>query len=113
VTTPQQVSIADVRRCVTFCTSLSVPVLGIVENMSGLVCPSCGAEIDLFKRGGGEALARETGVPFLGRIPIDPTVVASGDDGRPFVRDCPWTPAASAFQELAARIKEPAADLAS
>lgn len=113
VTTPQQVSIADVRRCVTFCNSLSVPVLGIVENMSGLVCPSCGVEIDLFKRGGGEELAREMGVPFLGRIPIDPTVVASGDDGRPFVRDWPGTPAASALQELAGRIKESAADLVS
>ncbi|MFH1833550.1 MAG: Mrp/NBP35 family ATP-binding protein [bacterium] len=110
VTTPQEVSIADVRRCVTFCNSLSVPVLGIVENMSGLVCPSCGAEIDLFKRGGGEDLARETGVPFLGRIPIDPAIVSSGDDGTPFVRDRASTPAASAFLELAARIREPAAD---
>ncbi len=77
--------------------------------MNGLVCPGCGAEIDLFKKGGGEALARETGVPFLGRVPIDPAVVVSGDDGTPFVRSRVHTPAVSAFLEIAARIQQPAA----
>jgi len=108
VTTPQEISVADVRRCVTFCNSLAVPVLGIVENMSGLVCPRCGAEIDLFKKGGGEALAREMGVPFLGRVPLDPEVVVSGDDGTPFVDGRARTPAVSAFLEIAARITAPA-----
>jgi Mrp family chromosome partitioning ATPase len=107
VTTPQAVSITDVRRCITFCKAVSLPVLGIVENMSGLVCPSCGAQIDLFKRGGGEALARETGVTFLGRIPIDPAIVASGDEGTPFVRRRALTPAVAAFLALADRIVEP------
>jgi len=100
VTTPQDVAIADVRRCVGFCRTLSLPVVGIVENMSGLVCPKCGERIDLFKRGGGEALALEMGVPFLGQIPIDPEVVMMGDAGIPFLREGPQSPAAAAFSAL-------------
>ena len=100
VTTPQEVAISDVRRCVSFCNTLSLPVLGIVENMSGLLCPKCGARIDLFKRGGGAALALEMGVPFLGRIPIDTEVVVTGDAGIPLCRDGPQSPAAMAFSDI-------------
>jgi len=100
VTTPQDVAIADVRRCVGFCQTLSLPVIGIVENMSGLVCPKCGERIDLFKRGGGKALALEMGVPFLGQIPIDPEIVMMGDAGIPFLREGPRSPAAAAFSEV-------------
>jgi ATP-binding protein involved in chromosome partitioning len=100
VTTPQDVAISDVRRCVTFCNALSLPVVGIVENMSGLVCPKCGQRIDLFKRGGGRALAAEMGVPFLGQIPIDPEVVVAGDAGVPLLRGGPESPAAKAFSEV-------------
>jgi Mrp family chromosome partitioning ATPase/predicted Fe-Mo cluster-binding NifX family protein len=85
VTTPQDVAIADVRRCVSFCGSLSLPVAGIVENMSGFVCPHCGQRVDLFKKGGGRALADEMSVPFLGSIPVDPDIVTSGDAGIPFI----------------------------
>jgi Mrp family chromosome partitioning ATPase len=106
VTTPQDVSIVDVRRCVTFCRAVSLPVFGILENMSGLVCPHCHGRIDLFKRGGGEALAREMGVPFLGSVPIDPAIVTSGDLGVPVVRNGGRLPAAVAFLDLAARIVE-------
>ena len=80
------VAVADVRRSVSFCRTLKLRVVGIVENMSGLACPHCGKPLDLFKTGGGEQLAMETGVPFLGRIPLDPQIVASGDEGRPFVQ---------------------------
>lgn len=97
VTTPQELSICDVRRCVGFCQALGLPVAGIVENMSGFVCPACGAQTDLFKSGGGETLARETGVPFLGKIPIEQDIVTSGDAGAPFVRAGSTTPAALAF----------------
>jgi len=97
VTTPQDVAIADVRRCISFCNSLSLPVVGIVENMSGYVCPKCGERIDLFKTGGGEALADETKVPFLGRIPIDPHIVTAGDAGQPFVDMQGQTSASQAF----------------
>ena len=100
VTTPQEVAISDVRRCVSFCNTLSLPVLGIVENMSGLLCPKCGQRIDLFKCGGGAALAKEMGVPFLGRIPIDTEVVVTGDAGIPLCRDGPQSPAAVAFSDI-------------
>ena len=100
VTTPQEVAISDVRRCVTFCGEVSLPVMGILENMSGLVCPKCGEKIDLFKKGGGWALANEVKVPFLGQIPIDPEVVTAGDSGRPFLHDGPHSPAGKAFSDI-------------
>lgn len=81
VTTPQDLAVSDVRRSVSFCKAVSLPVLGIVENMSGFVCPSCGHQIDIFKTGGGEILASEMNVPYLGRVPIDPGVVSVGDTG--------------------------------
>jgi Mrp family chromosome partitioning ATPase len=97
VTTPQALSADDVRRSVSFCRQVNLPVLGILENMSGFVCPHCGKESALFKAGGGQALAAETGVPFLGRVPIDPQVVAASDDGRPFVISQPDSAATKAF----------------
>jgi ATP-binding protein involved in chromosome partitioning len=100
VTTPQEVAISDVRRCVSFCSTVSLPIVGIVENMSGFVCPRCGAKIDLFKRGGGMALALEMRVPFLGQIPIDTEVVMAGDAGIPLLRSGPQSPAAKAFSEV-------------
>jgi septum formation inhibitor-activating ATPase MinD len=72
---------------VSFCKSLSLPIVGIVENMSGYVCPRCGEKVDVFKTGGGKALAEEMSVPFLGEIPIDPEIVTSGDIGKPFVAE--------------------------
>ncbi|MGB2821488.1 MAG: iron-sulfur cluster carrier protein MrpORP [Phycisphaerae bacterium] len=104
VTTPQELSIADVRRCVSFCLAVSLPVVGIIENMSGLVCPKCGEEIDLFPSGGGEALAAQMHLPFLGRIPIDPSVAASGDTGIPFAGGRIDSPAAQAFANVVQRI---------
>ncbi|MBS3733726.1 MAG: P-loop NTPase [Phycisphaerae bacterium] len=81
VTTPQDLAVSDVRRSVSFCRTLNLPVAGIVENMSQMVCPHCGERIDPFKTGGGEALAGEVGVPFLGRVPLDPQIVLTGDSG--------------------------------
>jgi len=104
VTTPQDVAVADVRRSVSFCKTLNLHVAGIVENMSGLVCPHCGQQVDPFKTGGGERLAIEMGVPFLGRIPLDPRIVASGDSGRPFVESVADSPAAKAFTAVVAPI---------
>ena len=85
VTTPQKVSVADVRKSITFCRAVGLEVAGVIENMSGLRCPHCRGEIDLFKKGGGERMAAEMGVPFLGRLPIDPAIVDACDDGRPMV----------------------------
>jgi Mrp family chromosome partitioning ATPase len=100
VTTPQNLAIADVRRSISFCQAVMLPVAGIIENMSGLVCPDCGKMIPLFKTGGGEALAKEMNVPFLGRIPLDPQVVLAGDSGTPFINIFADTPTAKIFSEI-------------
>jgi len=81
VTTPQEVSLADVRKSINFCKQVNMTVLGIVENMSGLICPHCGQEISLFSKGGGERTAREAGLRFLGRLPLEPRLVDAGDSG--------------------------------
>ena len=85
VTTPQDVALLDSRKAVNFARQLNMPVLGIIENMSGMKCPHCGEEINLFKTGGGERAAKEMGVPFLGRLSIDPKMVLYGDAGTPIV----------------------------
>ncbi|MBZ5570193.1 MAG: Mrp/NBP35 family ATP-binding protein [Acidobacteriia bacterium] len=85
VTTPQDVAVNDVRRCVTFCRETDLPVAGIVENTSGYVCPQCGSKAEIFGSGGGRRLADEMKVPFLGQIPLDAQIVSSGDGGVAFV----------------------------
>ncbi len=100
VTTPQDVALLDSRKAVGFSRQLKVPVIGIVENMSGMRCPHCDGEIDLFKIGGGEKAAGELDVPFLGRIPIDPKMVNQCDKGEPFVVACPQTEAKKAFDRI-------------
>jgi Mrp family chromosome partitioning ATPase len=105
VTTPQDVAVTDVRRSITFCRKLGLSVAGVIENMSGFVCPHCGKTTDPFKSGGGEALAHEMNVPFLGRVPLDPTVVRSGDGGKPFMGQTDQNPAAKAFGPIVAAIE--------
>ena len=85
VTTPQDVAILDSSKAVEFVKKLELPVLGIVENMSGFVCPHCKAEIDIFGRGGGKREAENLGVPFLGSIPLDLEMRQAADEGRPFI----------------------------
>jgi len=104
VTTPQEVSLIDVKKSIRFCQKTKMRILGIVENMSGFICPHCGKPIDLFKKGGGEKLAQEFGLRFLGRIPIDPRIVDTGDTGRPFIAAYPESPTAKAFEELIRKI---------
>ncbi len=106
VTTPQDVALLDSRKAVNFSKKLGVPVLGIVENMSGFRCPNCGYEIDLFKVGGGERSARELGVDFLGRIPIDPRVVEGGDEGKTAFEIDENSSVSKAFLEIADKILE-------
>jgi Mrp family chromosome partitioning ATPase len=101
VTTPQDVALLDSRKSVVFSSQIKVPVIGIVENMSGFVCPHCGERIDLFKEGGGARAAADLKVPFLGALPIDPRIVIQGDEGTPFLIAYPDTPAAAAFQKVA------------
>ncbi len=97
VTTPQNLSINDVKKCINFCKQVNVPVLGVLENMSGLICPHCNTLINVFKAGGGKLMAEEMGVPFLGSIPIDPAIVEASDDGKPFVYHYNKTESAKAF----------------
>ncbi len=85
VTTPQEVAVMDSSRAVEFIKKLELPVLGVVENMSGFVCPHCNEQIDIFGKGGGEKEAKELGVPFLGAIPLDPEMRRAADEGRPFI----------------------------
>ncbi|HAA84353.1 MAG: ATPase-like, ParA/MinD [Thermodesulfobacterium commune] len=104
VTTPQEVSLIDVKKSIRFCQKIKMRILGIVENMSGFICPHCGKPIDLFKRGGGQKLADELGLRFLGRIPVDPRVVDTGDTGRPIIAAYPESVTAKAFEELVRNI---------
>lgn len=106
VTTPQEVALTAVRRSVMFCRQLDLAVLGIVENMSGLTCPDCGARIDLFGSGGGRRLAEETGTDFLGAVPIDPAVMLSGDAGQPFASADEESASGSAFKNIVEKIRE-------
>jgi Mrp family chromosome partitioning ATPase len=100
VTTPQDVAVADVRRSISFCRKLSLDIAGIVENMSGLVCPHCKSEMILFGTGGGDKLAAETGVPLLGCIPVDPRIVISCDEGKPSVQHHPRSRTSKAFAAI-------------
>ena len=100
VTTPQDLAVSDVRKCVTFCRQLSLPVLGVVENMSGFVCPSCGERTDIFKTGGGRRMAKEMGIPFLGSIPIEPRVVDAGDSGTSYLGRFTDTETSRAFENV-------------
>ncbi|PYR88880.1 MAG: chromosome partitioning protein [Acidobacteria bacterium] len=104
VTTPQTVSLADTRRAIKMYEKLNVPPLGLIENMSHFMCPSCHAESDIFGKGGGEMLATETRVPFLGRIPIYEPIRIGGDTGVPIVVGEPKSPAAAAFRAAASQL---------
>jgi predicted Fe-Mo cluster-binding NifX family protein/predicted RNA-binding Zn-ribbon protein involved in translation (DUF1610 family) len=104
VTTPQDAATANVRRSITFCGQLSIRVLGVIENMSGFVCPKCGERTDVFKSGGGRRLAADAGVPFLGELPLDPAVVDSSDSGIPLVRRAAGSAAAGGFGRIVAAV---------
>jgi len=106
VTAPSEVSQIVVKRAVGFTRELHVPVLGIVENMSGFVCPKCGTEVDIFGSGGGQKIAEELGVPFLERIPIDSKICEDSDRGTPFIIERAETPAAKAFMRVVDKVEE-------
>jgi ATP-binding protein involved in chromosome partitioning len=103
VTTPQQVSLADSRRAVAMYRKLNIPPLGIIENMSYFVCTNCGHESDIFGHGGGEQMAAELGIPFVGRVPIYQPIREGSDSGVPLMIAEPDSPAARAFMAAAER----------
>jgi len=104
VTTPQDVALADVRKSVTFCRKVELPVIGVVENMSNPTCPHCGKEVAVFGSGGGEEMAKQMEVPFLGRSPLDAAIAESGEKGKPFVQEQVGTETSFAFQRLLPQI---------
>jgi ATP-binding protein involved in chromosome partitioning len=106
VTMPSEVSQAVVKKAITFTKQLGVPVIGIIENMSGFVCPECGAKLDIFKAGGGKKIAKDLSVPYLGKIPIDPAICVDSDSGTPFVAENKASPTVKAFAEIIMKIKQ-------
>jgi Mrp family chromosome partitioning ATPase len=104
VTTPQEVSLADVRKSISFCRTVKMDIFGMVENMSGYICPHCGEEVALFGSGGGEKTAQEAAVTFLGRIPFDPNVVNCGDNGKSYQETYPDSPVTQAYEAIARKL---------
>jgi len=105
VTIPSEVSQIVVKKAVTFARRLGMPIIGIIENMSGFVCPNCGAKIDIFQSGGGTKIANELSIPFLGNIPIDQKICEDADKGMPFIVEHANSPASKAFLEIVEKIK--------
>ncbi|MCW4007725.1 MAG: Mrp/NBP35 family ATP-binding protein [Candidatus Bathyarchaeota archaeon] len=105
VTMPSELSRAVVNKAITFARRLSLPIIGIVENMSGFICPKCGEKIDIFQSGGGKKLAQEAGVPFLGSIPLDPKVSMDSDKGALFVVEHADSPVAKAFSKIVKKVE--------
>ena len=105
VTTPQDIALADVRKSINFCKQMKMNIVGVVENMSGFVCPHCNNQVDIFKTGGGDKMAKEFDLRFLGRIPVEPKVVCAGDDGKPYLSSDQKSPATEAFAEVVENVE--------
>jgi len=105
VTIASEVSQIVVKKAVTFSRKLGIPIIGVIENMSGFVCPKCGTDIDIFKVGGGKKIAADLSVPFLGRIPIDPEICRDSDDGVPFIIEHVNSPASKSFMEIVEKVE--------
>ncbi|MDR0787667.1 MAG: Mrp/NBP35 family ATP-binding protein [Gemmatimonadota bacterium] len=110
VTTPQDVSTSDVRRAISMFERVETPVLGLVENMSGFTCPCCGTVYDLFGSGGGDKLSADTGLPLLGRVPLEPAVREGGDSGSPIVLSAPESPSGTALRGVVQAVRKTLGD---
>jgi len=106
VTTPQDVALVSVRKSVNFVKKMNMPVVGIVENMSGFTCPHCNKSVDIFKTGGGLKVSKDFLIPFLGKIPLDPQIVESGDSGETFIIENETTDSAKAFKDIIKNIEK-------
>ncbi|KAJ1976407.1 cytosolic Fe-S cluster assembly factor nbp35 [Dimargaris xerosporica] len=108
VTTPQEIALQDVRKEINFCQKVKIPILGVVENMSGFVCPNCRGESQIFAptSGGGVEMAKRMGVPFLGSVPLDPRIGQSCDRGVCFMEEFPDSPSTTAFQTIVGKIRQ-------
>jgi ATP-binding protein involved in chromosome partitioning len=106
VTTPQEISLADIRKSINFCRTVKMPTFGLIENMSGFVCPHCGKPTDLFGTGGGFKTALAMNVPFLGRIPFDPKMVECADAGESYLQKYPDSEVTQAYNQVVATMME-------
>jgi len=106
VTTPQDVALVSVRKSINFVKKMNMPIIGIIENMSGFKCPHCGKSVDIFKTGGGLKASKDFSVPFLGKVPLDLEIVKTGDSGEPFVVKNKISGTAKAFLEIVENIEK-------
>ena len=106
VTTPQEVSLADVRKSISFCKTVKMDIFGLIENMSGFMCPHCGETVEIFGNGGGERTATASGIRFLGKIPMDPKVVTCGDRGESIQEVYNDSPVSKAISDIADQVAE-------
>jgi ATP-binding protein involved in chromosome partitioning len=106
VTTPQDVALVSVRKSINFVKQMKIPVVGIIENMSGFQCPHCGKSIDIFKTGGGKKASNDFNVPFLGKIPLDEKIVETGDSGNPFITNNKRTEIEKSFSMIVKNIED-------
>lgn len=113
ITTPQEISLLDVRKEISFCQKVNLPIIGIVENMSGFVCPKCKTESQIFPptTGGGEKLSKDANVPFLGKLPLDPRIGKCCDEGKSYLAEVPDSPATKAFVSIIEKIRAHCAKL--
>jgi Mrp family chromosome partitioning ATPase len=107
VTTPQKVAAVDVRKSISFCRQVGVPILGLIENMSGFACPHCGEVTSILRSGGGSRIAADMGVPFLGSIPLDPKIAEACDEGRAYIAEYAQSPTATIMRDIVARLGAP------
>ncbi|XP_028669684.1 cytosolic Fe-S cluster assembly factor nubp1 isoform X1 [Erpetoichthys calabaricus] len=108
ITTPQEVSLQDVRKEITFCRKVNLPIIGVVENMSIFICPKCKKSSEIFPptTGGAEKMCQELNIPLLGKVPLDPQIGKSCDEGKSFLTECPDSPATVAYRNIIQSVKE-------
>ncbi len=107
VTTPQEISLMDIRKSINFCKQVNMPITGIIENMSGLICPYCGKKIEIFKSGGGKKLSEEADLEFLGTIPLEEEIMKSSDNGIPYIIKFKDSATGKIFQDIINKILSP------
>jgi len=107
ITTPQEISLLDVRKEINFCRKVNIPIIGVVENMSWFICPKCSHQSTIFPptTGGAEKMCEEMGVTFLGSIPLDPVLARSCDAGEPYIENHPDSPVSKAYLDIISKIK--------
>ena len=106
VTTPQDVALVSVRKSINFVKKMNIPIIGIIENMSGFKCPHCGKSVDIFKTGGGLKASKDFDISFLGKVPLDSQIVETGDSGEPFVVEYNGSEAAKSFVKIVENIEK-------